>query len=182
MSSSALALELPDGTRLSVPEDTTPLDVARQIGPGLAKAALSSQLDGAWIDLRAPLRESGALRLVTARDDEAAEIWKSVGVPEDRIIRIATSANFWMMGPTGPGGPCSEIFSDHGEKYWGGPPGSPEEDGDRFVEIWNIVFMQNEQFEDGSMRELDMQSIDTGMGIERVAALLQGTNDNYATT
>ena len=114
-------------------------------------------------------------------DDEAAEIWKSVGVPEDRIIRIATSDNFWMMGPTGPCGPCSEIFYDHGEKYWGGPPGSPEEDGDRFVEIWNIVFMQNEQFEDGSMRELDMQSIDTGMGIERVAALLQGTNDNYAT-
>ncbi|MBN9886557.1 alanine--tRNA ligase [Salipiger abyssi] len=114
-------------------------------------------------------------------DDEAAEIWKSVGVPEDRIIRIATNDNFWMMGPTGPCGPCTEIFFDHGEKYWGGPPGSPEEDGDRFVEIWNLVFMQNEQFEDGSMRALDMQSIDTGMGIERVAALLQGTNDNYAT-
>ncbi|GGG75740.1 alanine--tRNA ligase [Salipiger pallidus] len=114
-------------------------------------------------------------------DDEAAEIWKSVGVPEDRIIRIATNDNFWMMGPTGPCGPCTEIFFDHGEQYWGGPPGSPEEDGDRFVEIWNLVFMQNEQFEDGSMRALDMQSIDTGMGIERVAALLQGTNDNYAT-
>ncbi len=114
-------------------------------------------------------------------DDEAARIWKSVGVPEDRIIRIATSDNFWQMGPTGPCGPCSEIFFDHGEKYWGGPPGSPEEDGDRFVEIWNIVFMQNELFEDGTKRELDSQSIDTGMGIERVAALLQGTNDNYAT-
>ncbi|GGB03135.1 alanine--tRNA ligase [Allosediminivita pacifica] len=114
-------------------------------------------------------------------DEEAVRIWKSVGVPEDRIIRIATSDNFWQMGPTGPCGPCSEIFFDHGDKYWGGPPGSPEEDGDRFVEIWNIVFMQNEQFEDGTMRELDMQSIDTGMGIERVAALLQGTNDNYAT-
>ena len=114
-------------------------------------------------------------------DDEAAEIWKKTGVPEDRIIRIATNDNFWMMGPTGPCGPCTEIFFDHGDKYWGGPPGSPEEDGDRFVEIWNLVFMQYEQFEDGSRRELAAQSIDTGMGIERVAALLQGTNDNYAT-
>ncbi|MFC4668864.1 alanine--tRNA ligase [Seohaeicola nanhaiensis] len=114
-------------------------------------------------------------------DDEAAEIWKKVGVPESRIIRIATNDNFWMMGPTGPCGPCTEIFYDHGDKYWGGPPGTPEEDGDRFVEIWNLVFMQYEQFEDGSRRELAAQSIDTGMGIERVAALLQGTNDNYAT-
>ena len=114
-------------------------------------------------------------------DDEAAEIWKKVGVPESRIIRIATNDNFWMMGPTGPCGPCTEIFFDHGDKYWGGPPGSPEEDGDRFVEIWNLVFMQYEQFEDGSRRELAAQSIDTGMGIERVAALLQGTNDNYST-
>ncbi|HBS50620.1 MAG TPA: alanine--tRNA ligase, partial [Rhodobacteraceae bacterium] len=115
-------------------------------------------------------------------DDEAAEIWKKVaGLPDERILRIPTDDNFWMMGPTGPCGPCSEIFFDHGEQYWGGPPGSPEEDGDRFVEIWNLVFMQYEQFEDGSRRELDAQSIDTGMGIERVAALLQGTNDNYGT-
>lgn len=114
-------------------------------------------------------------------DDEAVEIWKKTGVPEDRIIRIATNDNFWMMGPTGPCGPCTEIFFDHGEQYWGGPPGSPEEDGDRFVEIWNLVFMQYEQFEDGTKTELAAQSIDTGMGIERVAALLQGTNDNYAT-
>ncbi len=115
-------------------------------------------------------------------DDEAAEIWKkTAGFSDDRIIRIPTADNFWMMGPTGPCGPCTEIFFDHGEKYWGGPPGSPEEDGDRFVEIWNLVFMQYEQFEDGSRRELEKQSIDTGMGIERVAALLQGTNDNYAT-
>ena len=114
-------------------------------------------------------------------DDEAAEIWKKVGVPEDRIIRIATNDNFWMMGPTGPCGPCTEIFYDHGDHIWGGPPGTPEEDGDRFVEIWNLVFMQYEQFEDGTRRDLDAQSIDTGMGIERVAALLQGTNDNYAT-
>jgi alanyl-tRNA synthetase len=120
-------------------------------------------------------------------DDEAAEIWKKVaGLTDDRIIRIGDkpdggSDNFWQMGPTGPCGPCTEIFYDHGEKFWGGPPGSPEEDGDRFIEIWNLVFMQYEQFEDGSRRELEAQSIDTGMGIERVAALLQGTNDNYAT-
>jgi len=114
-------------------------------------------------------------------DDEAYGIWKSLGVPEERIIRIATSDNFWQMGPTGPCGPCTEIFYDHGEHIWGGPPGSPEEDGDRFIEIWNIVFMQNEQFEDGTMRALDMQSIDTGMGLERIAALLQGSHDNYDT-
>jgi alanyl-tRNA synthetase len=115
-------------------------------------------------------------------DDEAAEIWKKVaGISDDRIIRIATDDNFWMMGPTGPCGPSSEIFFDHGDHIWGGPPGSPEEDGDRFVEIWNLVFMQYQQFEDGSRTELPNQSIDTGMGIERVAALLQGTNDNYAT-
>ena len=114
-------------------------------------------------------------------DDEAFEIWKKVGVPEDRIIRIATSDNFWQMGPTGPCGPCTEIFYDHGDHIWGGPPGSPEEDGDRFIEIWNVVFMQNEQFEDGSMKALDMQSIDTGMGLERIGALLQGSHDNYDT-
>jgi alanyl-tRNA synthetase len=115
-------------------------------------------------------------------DDEAANIWKKVaGLSDDRIIRIPTNDNFWMMGPTGPCGPCTEIFFDHGDKYWGGPPGSPEEDGDRFVEIWNLVFMQYEQFADGTRRDLAAQSIDTGMGIERVAAVLQGTNDNYAT-
>ncbi len=114
-------------------------------------------------------------------DDEAYEIWKKLGVPESRIIRIATSDNFWQMGPTGPCGPCTEIFYDHGDHIWGGPPGSPEEDGDRFIEIWNIVFMQNEQFEDGSMVDLDMQSIDTGMGLERIGALLQGSHDNYDT-
>ncbi|OWY18380.1 alanine--tRNA ligase [Thioclava sp. JM3] len=115
-------------------------------------------------------------------DDEAAEMWKKVaGLPDERIIRIPTSDNFWQMGPTGPCGPCTEIFFDHGDHIWGGPPGSPEEDGDRFIEIWNLVFMQNEQFEDGSMRALDMQSIDTGMGLERIGALLQGKHDNYDT-
>ncbi|MEI4470660.1 alanine--tRNA ligase [Frigidibacter sp. MR17.24] len=115
-------------------------------------------------------------------DDEAAAIWKKVaGLSDDRIIRIATNDNFWMMGPTGPCGPCSEIFYDHGDKIWGGPPGSKDEDGDRFIEIWNNVFMQFEQFEDGSRRTLDAKSIDTGMGLERIGALLQGKHDNYDT-
>jgi len=115
-------------------------------------------------------------------DDEAANLWKKIAnLPDERIIRIATSDNFWMMGPTGPCGPCSEIFYDHGPEIWGGPPGSPEEDGDRFIEIWNIVFMQYEQFEDGTRRDLDQQSIDTGMGLERIGALLQGKHDNYDT-
>ncbi|OUS37179.1 alanine--tRNA ligase [Rhodobacterales bacterium 56_14_T64] len=115
-------------------------------------------------------------------DDEAADIWKKVaGFSDDRIIRIPTSDNFWQMGPTGPCGPCTEIFFDHGDHIPGGPPGSPDEDGDRFIEIWNVVFMQNEQFEDGSMSALDMQSIDTGMGLERIGALLQGSHDNYDT-
>ncbi|SLN35380.1 Alanine--tRNA ligase [Roseovarius albus] len=125
--------------------------------------------------------KSRLLATVYHTDDEAFEIWRKVGVPEDRIIRIDTSDNFWQMGPTGPCGPCTEIFYDHGDHIWGGPPGSAEEDGDRFIEIWNIVFMQNEQFEDGSMKALDMQSIDTGMGLERIGALLQGSHDNYDT-
>jgi alanyl-tRNA synthetase len=115
-------------------------------------------------------------------DDEAANMWKKVaGLSDDRIIRIPTDDNFWRMGPTGPCGPCTEIFFDHGDHIPGGPPGSPEEDGDRFIEIWNLVFMQNQQFEDGTMTPLDMQSIDTGMGLERIGALLQGKHDNYDT-
>ncbi len=115
-------------------------------------------------------------------DDEAANIWKKVaGLSDDRIIRIPTDDNFWRMGPTGPCGPCTEIFYDHGPSIWGGPPGSAEQDGDRFIEIWNLVFMQNEQLADGSLRVLDMQSIDTGMGLERIGALLQGKHDNYDT-
>jgi alanyl-tRNA synthetase len=113
-------------------------------------------------------------------DDEAFELWKKIaGLPEDRIVRLGAKSNFWQMGDTGPCGPCSEIFYDHGDKYWGGPPGSPEEDGDRFVEIWNLVFMQFEQFADGSRTSLPKPSVDTGMGLERVAAVLQGTNNNY---
>ncbi len=115
-------------------------------------------------------------------DDEAADLWKKIaGLPDHRIIRIATDDNFWRMGPTGPCGPCTEIFYDHGDHIPGGPPGSPDEDGDRFIEIWNNVFMQNEQFADGRLVPLQMQSIDTGMGLERIAALLQGKHDNYDT-
>lgn len=115
-------------------------------------------------------------------DDEAADIWKKVaGLGDDRIIRIPTDDNFWMMGSTGPCGPSSEIFYDHGDNIWGGPPGSAEEDGDRFIEILNLVFMQYEQFEDGRREALPNQSIDTGMGLERLASLLQGSHDVYDT-
>ena len=115
-------------------------------------------------------------------DDEAATLWKKIaGLPEHRIIRIPTDDNFWRMGPTGPCGPCTEIFYDHGDHIAGGPPGSADEDGDRFIEIWNNVFMQNEQLADGTMKPLAMQSIDTGMGLERIGALLQGKHDNYDT-
>ncbi len=115
-------------------------------------------------------------------DDEAYDLWRKIaGLPEERIIRIATNDNFWSMGDTGPCGPCSEIFYDHGDHIWGGPPGSPEEDGDRFVEIWNLVFMQYEQRAPGDRVDLPRPSIDTGMGLERVAAVLQGVTDNYDT-
>ncbi|NIZ01344.1 alanine--tRNA ligase [Thalassospira lucentensis] len=113
-------------------------------------------------------------------DDEAHALWKKIaGLSDDRIIRIPTSDNFWSMGDTGPCGPCSEIFFDHGDHIWGGPPGSPEEDGDRFIEIWNLVFMQYEQMANGDRLDLPKPSIDTGMGLERVAAVLQGKHDNY---
>ena len=113
-------------------------------------------------------------------DDEAFDLWKRVaGLPESRVIRIATSDNFWAMGDTGPCGPCSEIFFDHGDSIPGGPPGSPGEDGDRFIEIWNLVFMQFETLVGGERLKLPRPSIDTGMGLERVAAVLQGKHDNY---
>ncbi len=113
-------------------------------------------------------------------DDEAHALWKKIaGLTDDRIIRIPTSDNFWSMGDTGPCGPCSEIFFDHGDHIWGGPPGSPEEDGDRFIEIWNLVFMQYEQMANGDRVDLPKPSIDTGMGLERIAAVLQGRHDNY---
>jgi alanyl-tRNA synthetase len=115
-------------------------------------------------------------------DDQAFDLWKKIaGLPESRIIRIATKDNFWAMGADGPCGPCSEIFYDHGDHIWGGPPGSPEEDGDRFVEIWNLVFMQFLQEADVIVGDLPRPSIDTGMGLERIAAVLQGVHDNYDT-
>ena len=115
-------------------------------------------------------------------DDEAFDLWRKIaGLPEERIIRIATSDNFWSMGDTGPCGPCSEIFYDHGDHILGGPPGSPDEDGDRFVEIWNLVFMQFERQDDGTDVPLPKPSIDTGMGLERIAAVMQGVTDNYDT-
>jgi alanyl-tRNA synthetase len=117
---------------------------------------------------------------VYSEDDQAFDLWRKIaGLPERRIIRIATSDNFWAMGDTGPCGPCSEIFYDHGEHIPGGPPGSPDADGDRFIEIWNLVFMQYEQQPGGARVELPKPSIDTGMGLERIAAVLQGTHDNY---
>ena len=115
-------------------------------------------------------------------DDEAAALWKKIaGLPDEKIIRIATNDNFWSMGDTGPCGPCSEIFWDHGDHIPGGPPGSPDEDGDRFVEIWNLVFMQYEQVDRETRLDLPRPSIDTGMGLERIAAVLQGVHDNYDT-
>jgi alanyl-tRNA synthetase len=117
---------------------------------------------------------------VHASDEDAAALWRKVaGLPDQKIIRINSSDNFWSMGDTGPCGPCSEIFYDHGAHIPGGPPGSPDEDGDRFVEIWNLVFMQYEQHADGRRTDLPRPSIDTGMGIERLAAVLQGVHDNY---
>ncbi|MDE2384282.1 MAG: alanine--tRNA ligase [Alphaproteobacteria bacterium] len=115
-------------------------------------------------------------------DDDAFNLWKKIaGLPDERIIRIPTSDNFWAMGDTGPCGPCSEIFFDHGDKIWGGPPGSAEADGDRFIEIWNLVFMQFEQVSKEQRIALPKPSIDTGMGLERISAVLQGTHDNYET-
>ncbi|PWQ93630.1 alanine--tRNA ligase [Leucothrix arctica] len=142
-----------------------------------------------WEFLTQVLKLPAEKLLVTvyAEDDEAAKIWaEEIGVPADRIIRIGDkpgkryeSDNFWAMGDTGPCGPCSEIFYDHGEHIWGGPPGSPEEDGDRYIEIWNIVFMQYERFPDGEIKPLPNPSIDTGMGLERLCAILQNGHSNY---
>ena len=125
------------------------------------------------------LNKDKLLVTVYSEDEEAAALWRKIaGLSDDRIIRIATTDNFWSMGPTGPCGPCSEIFYDHGEHIPGGPPGSPDEDGDRFIEIWNLVFMQYEQTETERLN-LPRPSIDTGMGLERIAAVLQGKHDNY---
>ena len=139
-------------------------------------------IEAAWTLLTKEFQLPVEKLLVTvyADDEEAAALWKKIaGLPDEKIIRIATSDNFWSMGDTGPCGPCSEIFYDHGAHIPGGPPGSPDEDGDRFVEIWNLVFMQFEQHANGDRTNLPKPSIDTGMGLERVAAVLQGVHDNY---
>lgn len=126
------------------------------------------------------LPEEKLLVTVYSEDEDAADLWKKIaGLSDDRIIRIPTSDNFWSMGDTGPCGPCSEIFFDHGDHIWGGPPGSPQEDGDRFIEIWNLVFMQYEQITKDERQNLPKPSIDTGMGLERIAAVLQGKHNNY---
>lgn len=136
----------------------------------------------AWNFLTEELKLPKEKLLVTvySEDDEAYSIWlNDIGIPAEKIIRIATSDNFWSMGDTGPCGPCSEIFYDHGEHIWGGPPGSPEEDGDRFIEIWNLVFMQFNRQANGDMEPLPKPSIDTGMGLERISAILQNVHSNY---
>ncbi|MEM1298944.1 MAG: alanine--tRNA ligase [Pseudomonadota bacterium] len=128
------------------------------------------------------LDKSRLLVTVHQTDEEAAGLWaKIAGLPDDRIIRIDSDDNWWRMGDTGPNGPCTEIFYDHGDHIWGGPPGSAEEDGDRFIEIWNLVFMQFETFPGGESKPLPAPSVDTGMGLERIGALLQGKHDNYDT-
>ncbi|MDT8375780.1 MAG: alanine--tRNA ligase [Mariprofundaceae bacterium] len=137
----------------------------------------------AWEFLTVEMKLDPARLFVTVfeEDDEAYDIWvKEVGVPADRIARIGARDNFWSMGDTGPCGPCSEIFYDHGEHIPGGPPGTPEEDGDRYVEIWNLVFMQYDRDEEGTLNPLPKPSVDTGMGLERMAAVMQGTHDNYS--
>jgi alanyl-tRNA synthetase len=141
-------------------------------------------IEAAWtlITREFGLPKDKLLVTVYADDDEAADLWKKIaGFPDEKIIRIATADNFWSMGDTGPCGPCSEIFIDQGPELAGGPPGSPDEDGDRFLEFWNLVFMQYEQFADGQRERLPKPSIDTGMGLERITAILQGVHSNYDT-
>ncbi len=136
----------------------------------------------AWSFLTEELRIPAERLFVTVfeEDDEAADVWLNhIGVPADRLARIGAKDNFWSMGDTGPCGPCSEIFYDHGEAIAGGPPGTPEEDGDRFIEIWNLVFMQYNRDADGVLTPLPAPSVDTGMGLERIAAVMQGVHDNY---
>jgi len=136
----------------------------------------------AWEFLTKELGINKEKLLVTIyhNDDEAYNFWKKIaGLSDDKIIRISTDDNFWSMGETGPCGPCSEIFYDRGDKIFGGPPGSKDQDGDRFTEIWNLVFMQFEKSADGVKKALPKPCIDTGMGLERIASVIQGKNDNY---
>ena len=139
-------------------------------------------IDHAWKLLTKDFQVPKEKLLVTVfnEDDESFKLWKKIsGMSEKKIIKISTSDNFWSMGDTGPCGPCSEIFFDHGDKIKGGPPGSVDQDGDRFTEIWNLVFMQYEQVSKEKRINLPKPSVDTGMGLERMTAVLQGTHDNY---
>jgi alanyl-tRNA synthetase len=136
----------------------------------------------AWNFLTKELQIDKNRLLVTVyhTDDEAKSFWKKIaGLTDEKIISIATDDNFWSMGETGPCGPCSEIFYDHGDKIWGGVPGSKDQDGDRYIEIWNLVFMQFEKKSDGSRINLPKPCIDTGMGLERISSVMQGIHDNY---
>ena len=170
-------------TMSAIPPGTTPSSKCS----GISRSAIISRTrrsDHAWtlITKEWGLSPDRLTATVYHTDDEAFELWKKIsGLPESRIIRIPTKDNFWSMGDDGPCGPCSEIFYDHGEHIAGGPPGSPDEDGDRFTEIWNLVFMQYEQAAGEIVSELPKKGVDTGMGLERVAAVLQGTYDNYET-
>ncbi len=147
-------------------------------GDYFKKDAISFAWNFLTVELGLPKEK--LLVTVYSEDDEAFDLWENhIGVPAEKIIRISTSDNFWSMGDTGPCGPCSEIFYDHGEHIWGGPPGTPEEDGDRFIEIWNLVFMQFNKQADGTMEPLPKPSIDTGMGLERISAILQNVHSNY---
>ncbi len=147
-------------------------------GDYFKKDAISFAWNFLTVELGLPKEK--LLVTVYSEDDEAFDLWENhIGVPAEKIIRINTSDNFWSMGDTGPCGPCSEIFYDHGEHIWGGPPGTPEEDGDRFIEIWNLVFMQFNKQADGTMEPLPKPSIDTGMGLERISAILQNVHSNY---
>ena len=168
-------------TMSATPRATTPSSrcSATSRSATISRTARSSW-PGTWSPRNSACRRTRLMVTVYVDDDQAFELWKKIaGLPDSRIIRIAGSDNFWAMGDTGPCGPCSEIFYDHGDHIPGGPPGSPDADGDRFIEIWNLVFMQYEQLPGGERVDLPQPSIDTGMGLERIAAVLQGTHDNY---
>ncbi len=168
-------------TMSATPRATTPSSRCSAISPSatISRSARSCS-PGSCSPRTSRFAKDRLLITVYADDDEAASLWRKIsGFPESKIIRIAGSDNFWSMGDIGPCGPCSEIFYDHGPGLSGAPPGAGE-DGDRFVEIWNLVFMQYEQLDDGRRVDLPHPSIDTGMGLERIAAVLQGTHDNYA--
>ena len=165
----------------ATPRATTPSSRCWAISPSATTSRIVA-IELAWnlITKDFGLPKDRLLVTVFAEDDEAFNLWKKIaGLPDSKIIRIPTSDNFWAMGDTGPCGPCSEIFYDHGDKIPGGPPGSPDADGDRFIEIWNLVFMQFEQVTKDKRVDLPRPSIDTGMGLERLAAVLQGKHDNY---